>query len=199
MKADENPFRASAVARLRYRMRPEVADGVIARLRAASWRACLRGPAGTGKTTLLEDLEPHLQAAGLETRWVRLTLESDGPARAAAVAEAAALSAGQCLLFDGGEVLGWLGWHALIRQVRRSGGGLVATTHRRCALPAVFTTRTDESLALELARGLAGAHWSPDLEATARAAFRASRGDVREVFRACYWHCAEKHLCGEGA
>ncbi len=199
VKADENPFRASAVARLRYRMSAEAMDGVVARLREASWRGCVRGPEGTGKTTLLEDLEPRLREAGLETRWARLTLESGRDARDDAVACATALRPGECLLFDGGEVLGRWSWHCLIRRARRSGGGLLATTHRRCALPAVFTTRTDEALALALARELAGALWDAALEANARAAFRRSGGDMREVFRAGYWHCAEKHLCGGGA
>lgn len=199
VRADENPFRASALARLRYRMSGTAADGVVTRLRAVSWRGCIRGPEGTGKTTLLEDLEARLRDAGLAIRWARLTLESSRAERAAAMADATALRPGECLLFDGGEVLGWWGWHRLIHAARRSGGSLVATTHRRCALPTVFTTRTDEALALALARELAGAHWGPALEAAARTAFRASGGNVREVFRAAYWHCAEKHLCGDDA
>lgn len=192
MKAENNPFRSAAVAKLRFRLDPSEVRAMVEGLRANDWRGCILGPEGTGKTTLLEDLETPAQAAGVTIEWIRLSLDSDAEERRLAVDRIDRMNAEQCCFFDGGEVLGWLGWRRLLRTVRNRGCGLVATVHRPCPLPVVHRTAPDLEETVSLARHLADSHWSDELEAAARTAFRHSHGNAREVFRACYWCCATR-------
>lgn len=190
MKAEKNPFRSSAIAELRYRIDAGERERLVSRLRTENWRGCLLGPEGTGKTTLLENLQPRIEAEGNTVVWVRLTAESKPPERQATICRVAALKPGQVCFFDGGETLGRLAWWRLLKKTRAT-GGLVATVHRRPhGLPVVFHTKPDLSRSLLLAKELAGTHWDDQLAAVAKAAFRTNGGNVREVFRACYWHCA---------
>lgn len=190
MKAENNPFRSVAVDSLRFRLGPAEQRQILERLRLNDWRGCIVGPEGTGKTTLLEDLEAPIRASGVTVEWIRLNLDSDAKERRAAMHRVTRMGAGECCLFDGGEVLGWMGWRRLIGAVAKSGSGLVATVHRRCPLPAVFRTEANLNRTLSLAKKLAKEHWTAEMEAVAETAFRESRGNAREVFRACYWHCA---------
>lgn len=191
MNAHENPFRSATVAELRYRLGAEERSGLVKRLRGYGWRACLLGPEGTGKTTLLEDLEATIRAAGREVCWIRLSHQSARAEKRDAASAIADLGPGIVALVDGGEVFGRLRWTLLLRTIRRSGAGVLATVHRPCGLPVLHRTRPDLDQALRLTRQLAGACWHPDLEHVARRAFAESRGNVREVFRAAYWHCAK--------
>jgi hypothetical protein len=190
MKARENPFRSATVAELRYRLDPAERDRLVERLRSQGWRGCLLGPEGSGKTTLLEDLEEPIRAAGRVVRWIRLNRDSGTRKRRDARATLAALGPSDIALVDGGEVFGRVRWWFLLRSLRRRGAGVLATVHRPCGLPVLHRTRPELEQALRFTRELAGPHWCPALEESARHAFAASRGNLREVFRAAYWHCA---------
>lgn len=193
MKAENNPFRSNAIAELRFRLDASEKRDLVERLHANGWRGCILGQEGTGKTTLLEDLEGPLRDEGIRVGWIRLNLDSTAADRRLAVARISRMRRDQCCFFDGGEVLGWLSWRRLIWSVDRHGCGLVATVHRPCPLPVVHRTNPELDQTVSLVRHLAGAHWSNELEGTARAAFREHHGNAREVFRACYWHCATRH------
>lgn len=192
MKADENPFRSSAVADLRYEIDSGARDALVARLERNHWRACILGPEGTGKTTLMEDLEAPVAARGKRVVWVRLSLDSRPPEVSRALAVIRELGPDDVVFLDGGEVLGWLRWWQVQRLVRVAGAGLLATVHLRRFLPVIHETRRDPNRVLDLARRLAGPHWSVDLAFVAEAACRDSRANAREVFRACYKYCAEQ-------
>jgi MoxR-like ATPase len=64
MIARENPFRADRVLACRYRPQSVGWDELIDRIQRHRYRAAIIGPEGTGKTTLLEDLAPRLDAMG---------------------------------------------------------------------------------------------------------------------------------------
>ena len=84
MRAHQNPFRSSNLEQIRYALDAAALDQMAEsalRLR----RSSVLGPKGTGKTTLLEDLEPHFQARGLATHWLRLNEDSSPQERTAAV------------------------------------------------------------------------------------------------------------------
>src|SRR6185436_15582003 len=72
MRAADNPFAVRRVLAIRYRLSGETWEGLLERLAALRYRAAIVGPHGRGKTTLLEDLAPRLEALGFRTRTVTL-------------------------------------------------------------------------------------------------------------------------------
>src|SRR5262245_23842279 len=50
----------------------ESLDGLMTRFAAASWRGEIVGPHGSGKSTLVETLKPHLAAFGFNVRAITL-------------------------------------------------------------------------------------------------------------------------------
>ena len=192
MKAAENPFRSSAIAEVRYRIEEAELVGLAARAASAPFRqCCLLGPEGSGKTTLLEDLEPYLQAVGFEPHWLSLQEDAGRKERRRALARMKHYLETDICLLDGGEVLSWWQWRSVLGLSRRQGFRLIVTLHRERGLPVLRKHETSWELARELVARLAGDRHSPALEETARRACEETGGNVREVFRACYFHCAE--------
>ena len=188
MRASENPFRSEAVARLRYRMPGPELEALAARVAKSMPYSCLLGPEGTGKTTLMEDLEPLLEKQGLRIHWLRLTTESSKHERRAVLDALARANQKDCFLFDGGEILGAIHWWQIKRLLRKNACHMIATLHRSRNLPTLHQTLPDWELTKSMVKELC----ADDLEQVARCAFEASHGNVREVFRACYWACAQK-------
>ncbi len=190
MKAHQNPFRSSSVEQIRYALDTEALNQ-LADSALSLGCSCLLGPHGTGKTTLLEDLEPHLQKRGVSTHWLRLNMDSSPAQRKAALQSLHTLERGSYCLFDGAEVLSRWQQFQLRRHLRRHGLGLIATLHRKSPFPILHHTQADWPLAEQLVRQLSKDHCSPALIEQAQVAFRQSGGNVREVFRACYWQLAQ--------
>jgi len=61
------------VLRVRYRLLDNTWPQLLERLALMRYRGAIVGPEGSGKTTLMEDLEPHLLGAGYTVRHMRLT------------------------------------------------------------------------------------------------------------------------------
>ena len=75
MKARDNPFSTDRVLRVRYRLCGLTWEQLLSRLAALQYRAAIVGPDGTGKTTLLEDLESRLTGLGFTPKPLRLDEE----------------------------------------------------------------------------------------------------------------------------
>lgn len=190
MKAAHNPFRSSSVEQIRYALSPENLEALVDHALADNC-TCLLGPKGTGKTTLLEDLDLRLQVRGLQTHWIRLQIESTRLERSNAIEQLKQISQQQVCLFDGAEVLNFWQWRR-VRQVARSNQlTLIATLHRKRGLPILLRTQPDWSLVHQFVRQLAGPHYSDTLCKYAQHAFDTSGGNMREVFRACYLALAQ--------
>lgn len=187
MKASENPFRSEEVAKLRYCIGAERFSALARRVLTMEEPHCIVGPEGTGKTTLLEDTHDHLNSMGHDVEWIRLTNDSPRKARKAVVKRLLHPSTDRLYFFDGGEVLTGLDWWR-IRRAGRCGLKLIATLHKNRALGILHKTAPDWSITKELVAKL---HQDEHIEKTARKAFRENGGNVREVFRACYWTCAK--------
>ena len=192
MKANSNPFRSSSVEQIRYALPPAQLEALIDR---ALTQTCsgLLGPKGTGKTTLLEDLESRIRQRGLNTYWIRLNLESTRPDRVGAIAQLKHLDAGQVCLFDGAEVLSWWQWRYVCRTIQKNGSTLIATLHRKRGVPVLLHTQPNWPLMNQFVQQLSGIHYSEALGRYAEHAFEASDGNMREVFRVCYLALANEN------
>lgn len=190
MKANENPFRSSNVERIRYGLARKALDKLT--ISAIDLRWCsLLGPHGTGKTTLLEDLEPLLEERGKTIHRVCLNRDSTRQERDAALEGLRELHTGSICLFDGAEALSRWRQHRLRCNAQKQGFGLIATLHRKSRLPVLYRTETDWKVAEKLVRRLSQDHCSQELITVAQLAFKQNGGNVREVFRACYWQLAQ--------
>lgn len=143
---------------------------------------CLLGPEGTGKTTLLEDLEEDFRAFSIAPVWIRLNRDSTREQRRAAIRLFATSPPGTLLFLDGGEILNRFQWWRVKRHARERRLRLIATVHQSRRLPVLHQTAPNWSLAREIITEVGG----PALEPVAKSAFDASDGNMRCVFRACY-------------
>lgn len=179
MRARDNPFASDRVLKVRYRL-PEgwTWESLLDRLAALGWRAAIVGPHGRGKTTLLEDLAPRLEARGFRTRM--LTLWDDHP-RLSSEDQARLRDLGprDFVLLDGAEQLGRLSWHFLKRRCRRA-GGLLITSHRPGLLPTLLECDTSPELLAGIVREL-GVEVSD-----AETLFARHGGNLRNALRELY-------------
>jgi len=74
--AKENPFATCHLERLAFRFPAGVDwDVLLKRMEASQWCASIVGGHGCGKTTLLEQLVPRLEARGFQPIFFRLSAE----------------------------------------------------------------------------------------------------------------------------
>ena len=121
------------------------AKRIVDRLAVNGWRGQIVGPHGTGKSTLLRVLVDELIRRG---RRPRLVAFHDGGTRMLTVAE----DSRDCtdLVLDGFEQINWLGRFRLCRRMRRTGCGLLTTSHRSLGLPTLLHTRVDTRTAMQV-------------------------------------------------
>ena len=192
MKASSNPFRSSNVEKIRYMLEVDEIETLADRA-LSNPCSCLIGAKGTGKTTLLEDLEPLFQQRGFATHWIRLNLDSTQHERKRVTKQLQSLKPKQVCLFDGAEVLNLWQWRRICRTARSNGLTLIVTLHRKRGVPILLRTQPDWPLAHQFVRQLAGSHYSDALGKHAEQAFKINHGNMREVFRACYLALAQEN------
>ena len=190
MHANNNPFRRSEIAKLRYKLNDVQMHALTSLLQKHHYSGVILGPHGTGKSTLLEDLQSRLTDLGRSTQYLRLHRESPKQEKRQAIKNILLLPKDSILFLDGGENLGWLRWLLFSFQLRWNKVSVIATVHYPCPLPTLFRTRKDTSLMLKLTQQLAGEFWSPYLKNLALKTYRQNNGNMREVFRACYLNLA---------
>ena len=192
MKANVNPFRSSSVEQIRYRLEVDALEALVDHALQEPC-SCLLGPKGTGKTTLLEDLEPLLQQRDFTTHWCRLNLDSTQQERRNVTTQIQELVPQQVCLFDGAEVLNFWQWRRICRTARSNGSTLIATLHHKRGVPILLRTQPDWPLVHQFVHQLSGDHYSEPLREHAEQAFKINRGNMREVFRACYLALAQEN------
>ncbi len=182
MRAGDNPFAVQKVLKIRYRLSEPAWERLLERLAALGYRAAIVGPHGRGKTTLLEDLAPRLEALGFRIRSVTLHTGDRWPSREQRQLLFRHLSPRDILCVDGAEQLGRISWLALLARSQLA-GGLLITSHRPSLLPTLLECETTPELLAGIVRDLVGpaADGVPIQELFAR-----HGGNVREVLREMY-------------
>lgn len=188
MRARDNPFSTDRVLRIRYEPRGATWDELLTRFVTLGFRGAVIGHHGAGKTTFVEDFAERLPSLGLQPRLVWLHDRSGREERRGLFRVAAGLAAGDCLILDGAEQLGWLQWRRL-RWLARRTGGLLITQHARGRLPTFWRCETDVELLADIVCRLqpeaGGKHSLAKL-------YRQHRGNLREVLRTLYDRAAEE-------
>ena len=192
MKARDNPFATDRVLRIRYRPQGCTWEELLTRLAYLRYRAAIVGPDGTGKTTLLEDLESRLATLGFTPKPLRLDEAHRRFAPDFARVFFAQLGPRDIILLDGAEQMSrWAWWR--FRSLSRKAGGLVITSHRPGLLPTLLEARTTPELLHEIVSDLLGAQAEAVRHQT-RHLFHQHRGNLREVLRElydCFAECRE--------
>jgi hypothetical protein len=182
MRAADNPFTVQKVQRIRYRLSDQAWEGLQERLARLRYRAAIVGPHGRGKTTLLEDLAPRLEALGFRIRSMMLHTGNRLLTREQKEILFRHLSPLDLLCVDGAEQLSRIAWLALLAR-SQSAGGLVVTSHRPGLLPTLLECETSPELLEGIVRDLVG------LEADGlqiQELFARHDGNVREALREMY-------------
>jgi energy-coupling factor transporter ATP-binding protein EcfA2 len=109
------------------------AEQIVGRLAAQGWRGEIVGPHGSGKSTLLETLQPILSASGRQVTAITLRGRQRWLPRGF-LRRALALPR-PLVIIDGYEQLNWFARAWLQWRCRRSGAGLLVTSHASAGLP----------------------------------------------------------------
>jgi hypothetical protein len=180
MRAGDNPFAVQKVLKIRYRLSEPAWERLLERLAALGYRAAIVGPHGRGKTTLLEDLAPRLEALGFRIRSVTLHTGDRWPSREQRQLLFRHLSPRDILCVDGAEQLGRISWLALLARSQVA-GGLLITSHRPGLLPTLLECETSPELLDGIVRELLGRDVNGSEELFAR-----HDGNLREVLWEMY-------------
>jgi hypothetical protein len=183
MRPRDNPFAAHRLEALPFRL-PEghTWDDFLARCTAAKWRGAIVGPHGSGKTTLFEQLLPHLRERGFTPHLFRIHAESPLAEKLAILTRTRSLRAPDLLLLDGAEQFTTREWLTLHSAASAAAGCLI-TVHFTSRLPTLLETRTSPALLIELAAELTGDSLS---NATATSLFKRHSGNLRDCLRTLY-------------
>jgi ATPase subunit of ABC transporter with duplicated ATPase domains len=181
--ARENPFATCHLERIPFRFPPGVTwDSLLKRLEELNWCASIVGGNGTGKTTLLEQLIPHLQAHGFEPVIFRLQTESGMKEKDRLADKLREVKKPAFILLDGAEQLSTRQWLP-IRAAASEAAGFIVTVHRTSRLPVALELETSPKLLEHLTESLSGGKL-PDGEA--ETLFQRHRGNLRECLRELY-------------
>src|SRR5688500_14426612 len=104
--ASENPFAKERLERLSFHFSAgDSWEALVSRLAAQRWRGAIVGPPGSGKTTLIDQLVPHLEAKEFRPRIFTFRPEHTLAEKQATLNQITALKAPDFLLVDGADQL----------------------------------------------------------------------------------------------
>lgn len=188
--AQQNPFRTSQVESLPYIFLEGDWSLLLAQLAALEGRGAIVGPHGSGKTTLLENLKSTLERQGEPVTLLRLTSEYYKLSFQETWRLWRSSLRREWILLDGAEQLGGRAWLTL-RLITHRARGVVITSHREGRLPTLWSTATQmhtvEALLAILEQGQTSVSASE-----LRLLFNRHKGNVREIFRECYFSSHNK-------
>lgn len=172
----DNPFRVSKTTELAYIFPDDLNFGdLISRLGELGGRGMIWGPKGSGKTTLMLQLEEWLRAQQQPVYYLRLN-EEDKRYDPKAITS---LTPETLILLDGSEQLNAFRWKRFLGLAGKR--KLIASAHGPGRLPSLLSTTMNVELAKTLIKEL-GQQPPKDLEQL----IAAHDGNMREVFFSLY-------------
>lgn len=177
MTVPENPFSAEALGRLAFRLPGGTTwESLMGKLARQNYIGAIVGGRGSGKTLLLEQMKPHLEALGFEPVIIRLSSESSLREKERLADLLRAVVKPGFILLDGAEQLSTRLWLP-VRAAAGRAAGLVVTVHRVSRLPTLIECETNAPLLREVVQELAGETLTQDDSETL---LLRHRGSIRE-------------------
>jgi hypothetical protein len=158
---------------------------VLELLRNDNWWGEIIGTHGSGKTSLLSELLPLLEAAGRRVAFYNL---HQGDRRIHITnAVVASWNADAQIVVDGYEQLAWWSKRRLQSQVKAQKAGMLITAHQPMGLPPLFATQPTLALAQQIVAELQRTDPNHAVtDADVAVAFTANRGNLREMLFSLY-------------
>jgi hypothetical protein len=162
------------------------AVGLLDSLRNHDWWGEIIGPHGSGKSSLLAELLPLLDAAG--RRVEVFGLHQGDRTLPFSKADVRTWNEETQVVVDGYEQLSWWSKRRLQSQVKAQRAGLLITAHQPMGLPPLFTTQPTLELARQIVENLlAGTDGNGVLShEDVAAAFSAHGANLRELLFSLY-------------
>ncbi|MBC7852861.1 MAG: hypothetical protein IAF94_05445 [Pirellulaceae bacterium] len=188
--SSSNPFatRFTRPGAIGYLFPPgQSAVGTLDLLRNNDWWGEIVGPHGSGKSSLLAELLPLLEATG--RRVSVCSLHQGDRTLPISKADVAAWNADTQVVIDGYEQLSWWSKRRLQASVKARQAGLLVTAHQPMGLPSLFTTKPTLDLARQIvARLLEGGMDGTEVPSydDVAAAFAAHGANLREMLFSLY-------------
>jgi hypothetical protein len=159
-------------------------EQLVVQLAANNWRGEIVGPHGSGKSTLVETLRPHLAAAGRSLACITLR---EGQRRLPADFVRKSLAfARPLLVVDGYEQLSLFSRILLSWRCRRVAAGLLVTSHTTTGLPLLYRARPNLRLVAQLVSTLTASNSSPVSASDVVASHACHGSNLRELLFALY-------------
>jgi hypothetical protein len=159
--------------------------GVLDLLRNNHWWGEIIGPHGSGKSSLVAELLPLLEATG--RRVALYSLHQGDRTLPLSKADVAAWNAETQVVVDGYEQLSWWSKRRLQSQVKAQKAGLLITAHQPMGLPPLFATEPTLALARQIVAELVKTDQDQALtDADVAAAFTAHGANLREMLFSLY-------------